>query len=225
MDRYGEPQDRKAARHTLGLPLDKRIYLFLGTIRRYKGLARLVQAFSRAHMPGALLVVAGKIVAGASWAEIRRQADSDTDRFLLLPGMIPDRRVATFLGAADFVVLPYRKVHMSGTSVLAISYGRPVIAPRMGLIPEYLPEGGRILYDPDDPSGLQRALEHSLHVDAEAMGAEGQRFAVRLSWEEIAERHARFYSLSAQAPDGTFPPDTAGAHRRTKERSREPAPS
>jgi glycosyltransferase involved in cell wall biosynthesis len=133
--------------------------------------------------------------------------------------------MAAFLGAADFVVLPYREVHMSGSCVLAISYGRPVIAPRMGLIPEYLPEGGGILYEPGDPSGLQRALEESLHCDADAMGAEGRRFAAGLAWEGIAEQHARFYSRLLGARAGSARPDGHGTRPRAKERSREPAPS
>ena len=63
-----------------------------------------------------------------------------------------------YLRAADAVVLPYKDVLTSGSAILAMTFGQPVIAPAIGCLPESLGAEGTILYDPSTPDGLERAL-------------------------------------------------------------------
>ncbi|MEZ4597387.1 MAG: glycosyltransferase [Chloroflexota bacterium] len=53
----------------------------------------------------------------------------------LLPGNVPDDRMQVFLRAADVMVLPYRDVLTSGSAILAMTFGLPVVAPRIGCLP------------------------------------------------------------------------------------------
>jgi glycosyltransferase involved in cell wall biosynthesis len=194
IDCYGKRWDQSKAREALGLPEDKRILLFLGTLRRYKGLIGFVEAFSMLKYGDLLLAIAGKVADPDHLDEVRPLMEAEGDRIRLFPGFIPDEQVSCFIGAADFVVLPYDEIHMSGALILALSYGCPVIAPDRGLIREYLPPGTGILFDPQVPSGLVHALEQALTCDGAAMGARGKSFARRLGWEGIARKHARFYA-------------------------------
>lgn len=191
---YGEVRDKRESRVALDLPASVRVYLFLGTLRPYKGVVKLVRAFSQGSFSQALLVVAGKTVDADTALEIKERITARPERFRYLPDFVPDEKMALLLGAADFMVLPYEEVHMSGTLILALSYGVPVIAPDMGLIREYLPEDAGMLYDPADPDGLEKALIESLEKDARAMGRRGREWASGLNWEKIAEEHVTFYS-------------------------------
>lgn len=191
---YGEVRDKKESRVALDLPASLRIYLFLGTLRPYKGVVKLVRVFSQGPFSEALLVVAGKMVDADAALETKKWITARPERFQYLPGFVPDEKMATLLGAADFMVLPYEEVHMSGTLILALSYGLPIIAPDRGLIRDYLPEEAGIIYDPADPDGLEGALTESLEKDARAMGRRGRERASTLDWEKIAEEHVKFYS-------------------------------
>ena len=71
-------------------------------------------------------------------------------------GAVPDDRMQVYLRAADAVVLPYRDVLTSGSAILAMTFGQPVIAPAIGCLPESLGSEGTILYDADAPDGLER---------------------------------------------------------------------
>ena len=55
-------------------------------------------------------------------------------------------------------MLPFRDILTSGSAILALSHGRPVIAPAIGCLPETLPADAAILYDPDAPEALGAAL-------------------------------------------------------------------
>ena len=42
---------------------------------------------------------------------------------------VPDGEVQHYLLAADAVVLPFKEILTSGSAMLALSFGRPVVAP------------------------------------------------------------------------------------------------
>ena len=58
-------------------------------------------------------------------------------------GYVPHDDVPLYFAAADVVVLPFRKVTTSGSALLALSLGRPVVAPRLGALRD--PAGERRL--------------------------------------------------------------------------------
>jgi beta-1,4-mannosyltransferase len=85
---------------------------------------------------------------------------------------IPESEVPGLFAAADFLVLPYSLSLTSGAALLSIGFGVPVIAPRLGGIPETLPpENAPLLYDPEDPEGLMRALERAAALSEDAYAA------------------------------------------------------
>ena len=64
---------------------------------------------------------------------------------------------------ADFVVLPYRDATQSGVIAAALGNGRPVIASRVGGIPENIRDGEEgLLVMPGDPAALAAAIERAL---------------------------------------------------------------
>jgi glycosyltransferase involved in cell wall biosynthesis len=87
----------------------------------------------------------------------RRVAQSGLGERVRLLGFRPD--VGRLLTASDIFVLPARHEAFGIVLLEAMSAGVPIVATRTGGIPEIVLEGKTgILAEPDDPSGLARAL-------------------------------------------------------------------
>jgi glycosyltransferase involved in cell wall biosynthesis len=155
--RYPRTLSREAARSELSLREGDFVYLFVGLCKPYKNVHGLIRAFNA--LPGNdVLVIAGKFQDPAYEAAIRTAIDQSPKRILLHAGFIPDEKMQVYLGAANVVVAPYLEVLTSGTAMLALSFGRPVIAPRIGFLKDVVVDGCGVLYDPTAPDGLINAM-------------------------------------------------------------------
>jgi beta-1,4-mannosyltransferase len=185
--RYPNGIPPTAARTRLGLGADDRVFLFFGQVRPYKGIDALIETFAALDAPHARLVIAGAPV-----APVAAPADA---RIQLVLRHVADAEVQVFLNAADLVVLPYRDVLTSGAAMLALSFGRGIVAPRLGCLGELERSGAALLYDATDPRGLATAFAAALDADPALLGERARRFARTISWDTIARRHLAAYGF------------------------------
>lgn len=162
------PVDRADARRALGLAPGDRVALFFGFVRPYKGLEQLIHAVALAarQAPDLRLVVAGEFWLSAE--EFTRQAErlGIADRVQLHDAYVPNEAIGSYFGAADVVVLPYLQATQSGVVTLAAQFGLPVVATRVGGLPEAVIDGGTgLIVPPGDPVALSRALVRVLSDD------------------------------------------------------------
>lgn len=101
---------------------------FVGQVRRYKGVDRLVEAFRAVADTGLRLRVAGRPTSDELAAELRAAAAADP-RISLSLDFLTDAELVAEITAAELVVLPYREMHNSGGALAALSLGRPVLVP------------------------------------------------------------------------------------------------
>lgn len=180
---------RDEARAELDLPQEERIFLYFGMIRSYKDVPGLIKAYDAVE--GATLVVAGNSKDESMANQIRELA-AERDSVSLELDYIPDEKVPLFFGASDFVILPYKHVFNSGSVLLAMSLGRPVVAPELGAIPSLLPEGNVVYKDLE--TGLQRAADLSTS-ESRTVGLRNRRKALSdHDWQDVAERTEQMYS-------------------------------
>jgi glycosyltransferase involved in cell wall biosynthesis len=71
-------------------------------------------------------------------------------------------QVADYLRASDVYVLPTRADNHPLTSLEALASGTPVVASRVGGLPEQVTAETGVLVEPGDPAGLAQALEELL---------------------------------------------------------------
>ncbi|MQA32809.1 glycosyltransferase [Modestobacter roseus] len=101
---------------------------FVGQVRRYKGVDRLVEAFRSVEDATLRLRIAGRPTSGELADELRAGAAADP-RISLSLDFLPDAELVAEISAAELVVLPYREMHNSGGALAALSLGRPVLVP------------------------------------------------------------------------------------------------
>lgn len=193
---YGEPVQREEARRRLGMPEEATVLLFIGAVRAYKGIDELLAAFGGLADPQSRLVVAGKPHSAELAADLEAAATADP-RIILRLGFVPDAEIAVLLGAADAVVTPFRSVLTSGSVILAMSYGRALVAPALGCIPEVVDAAGAVLYEANGPGSLAAALARATRSDLAAMGRHNLEAAQALDWASIAAATKELYMDAA----------------------------
>lgn len=153
--------DRGEARRRLGLGEDEFAVLFIGLCKPYKNLESLIRAVEQLP-PRAVLVIAGKFQDPDYEAKIRAQIGASRARIVFRPGFVPDDEIQLYLKSCDVVALPYLEILTSGGAMLALTFGRPVVAPALGFLKDTItPECG-VLYDRADRDGLSNALRKAM---------------------------------------------------------------
>ncbi len=134
--------------------------LFFGLVRKYKGVDLLIRAL--AELPGVTLTIAGEM-----WGKQQESLElliaelKLGTRVKLLPGYVAAENISGLFQAADALVMPYRSGTASQTSELAFAHGVPVIATKVGSMPQQIRDGvDGLLCDPDDIAGLAASIKH-----------------------------------------------------------------
>ena len=188
---YPNQIPKAKARHQLGLPHNAFVYLFLGLLRPYKGLEGLVRAFIKLDNPEARLLVVGKVFGVNNFESKLRDLSRTDSRIILLPKFVPDEAIQVYLNACDIFVLPYKNITTSGAAALALSFGRPVIAPSIASFPEVvIPESG-VLYDTSQPNALTSALLKA--ITRSYSESKIFSYARQFDWEKLGPKLADLY--------------------------------
>jgi glycosyltransferase involved in cell wall biosynthesis len=187
-----------------GVGGEPRRFLFFGRVQEYKGVDDLLAAF--VAMPddvAAHLTVAGQCDDSRLRSRLRTLAQSGAARIELRLEYVPQEEVTQLLAAADVVVLPFRQVTTSGSAMLALSHGRPLIVPDLPGLAN-LPDEAVLRYHGGVPA-LNAALARLAGADGEilsAMSAAASGYASRTTWQEIAERtKSEMLSVLGEAPE------------------------
>jgi beta-1,4-mannosyltransferase len=197
IETYPNSISREQARKILGIPEVKNVFLFLGAVRPYKGVEKLVRVFGKLEQEDLKLLVVGKMWDKDLENQLNHLAAQD-DRIEIFPDYVPDKDLQIYFNAADAVVLPYSDVLSSGSAVLAMSFGRAVIAPRIGCLSEVVTEDSGILYDESELEGLFEALKESLQVNLDKLGSGAYSRAREFTWMQMVDRTLQAYGRKGQ---------------------------
>jgi glycosyltransferase involved in cell wall biosynthesis len=190
---YPDHVSRREARDRLGIAADAVVYLHFGSIRSYKGLDTLLDAYRRIRVKGKLLVVAGHYTgAGGLKGKLGTLKLKCIDWFdrkaRLHLKMVDDQDVQLYLRAADAVVLSHSRGLNSGVAVLGMTFGKTVIGPDIGCIGHVLRQGQNLIYPVNDVVALARAMERVPEIDAAEVEAANLKAAAEWDWKGIAGR-------------------------------------
>jgi len=182
------PRDPCCARRAAGLPDNGLIVLFVGLLDKDKGLRELCAAFEAIQRARPLpspvhLVLVGE---GAMGRELAAQAARHVagPGQMILAGPRSLAEVARYLGASDVLALPSYHEGTPNVVLEALAAGRPVVATRVGGIPDVITHGATGLLIPaKDVAALTDALVEAL---SRPWDPELLRASAPPSWAESA---------------------------------------
>jgi glycosyltransferase involved in cell wall biosynthesis len=182
------------ARREFWIPLSAPLIGTVANFRREKGHRYLLEAFGKvreAHPDTRLLLVGQGPLEGETR---RRAADQGLDGSVIFAGYRDDalRILPTF----DVFVLPSQHEGLSIALLEAMALGRPIVATRVGGVPEVVEDGVTgFLVPPRDPAALAAAIVTLLESPAlrERMGEAARRRATHFDIRSSVRRVEQVY--------------------------------
>lgn len=176
-DHFGKQLDRAEACAKLGIDPSKKIILFFGFIRDYKGLDILLDA-TASLSDDYCVVVAGEVYGSFEKYEQQIIKLGIQNKLKLFNHYIGDQEVPLYFSAADVCVLPYKSATQSGITSIAMHFNLPIIATDTGGLKELVQheKTGLIVDQPDAvllsesikryfDEGMKQAFAQNLEVE------------------------------------------------------------
>lgn len=178
------------------LPLDPPSLLCAGRLVPEKGfdLALSALALLRGRWPRLRLVIAG---AGPARGDLERLSEQlGLTAAVDFTGWVPAAQMPSLMDAATVVLIPSRAEGFGLIALEAAAMARPVVATRVGGLPEVVADGETgVLADPDE-CALARAVSSVLEdpLGAACMGEAARRRATeRFSWDACVSAYEALY--------------------------------
>lgn len=193
------------AKNKLGIKSTRKVILFFGLIKRYKGLQYLLEAFLmvKSQIKDAFLVVAGRI-GGKDEANHILNYRKKYEKLGIIEDTlfenryIPFEDVSIYFAASDVVVLPYVKVYQSGVLMLAYNFSKPVVVTDTGGLSEVVEDQKNGYIVPiRNPSKLSESISKILQNEklSERMGKYSKHLSLtKYSWATIAKQTIAVYT-------------------------------
>ena len=188
---------KDVARFNVDIPMERRVLLCFGNIRRYKGIDDLLRAFQLVleHEPKAYLLIVGQ--AWVSWDRYQsliRELKLQHDVKAVLE-YVPMSRVKYYFSSADLVVLPYKRFDaQSGVGNIALAFGLPLVVTDVGGLSD-LVKDRRAIVEPGDFGGLANAITTILidHDLEKKLSNDAKALSKQYSWGAFCQKTIASY--------------------------------
>lgn len=175
---------------------DESIILFFGILQPSKGLPDLLRAFALVYQQNkkTRLIIAGFPSKVINVSELKKLASNlaISDVVTFDTRYIPIEEVGPLMELASVVVYPYRNSTQSASLQVAYTFGRPVVATRVGGLTEVVKDGrSGFLVPPESPNDLAEAVLKIINNPkmAKEMGDYARYLSeTHYSWKSIATK-------------------------------------
>jgi glycosyltransferase involved in cell wall biosynthesis len=177
------PRARGALRAQHGMGDQHKLMVYVGRLIEAKGLRELLDAFEQLSKRDPLLRLT-LIGEGLMHDEIQAQVQQRglSQQVILTGGLLP-QQVAEWMSNAELVVLPSWSEGYPNVLVEALACGCPVVATRVGGIPEIIDDRNGLLVPARDTAALAEGLDKALSQpwDRAAISQ-----AMTRTWDDVA---------------------------------------
>ena len=168
----------------------KKVLLFFGLIRKYKGLDILINAMEKINteLEDYTLLIVGECYENKDkYTDLIKKAGI-TDNVQCHYSFVPDNEVGKYFSAADVVVLPYKTASQSGIVQIAYHFDTPVIVSNVGGLPEIVDEGKTGYCVEPSPNSFAKAIKAFYEKDnISEMNSKISDYKSRFSWDNIVK--------------------------------------
>lgn len=190
---YKNTLNRHEAREILGFNEEDEVILFSGLIRKYKGVATLIECFRLLlrERKNLKLLLIGSIVEDPFSELSEPLSASELDSITLSRRFVDDDELQVYFNAADVAVYPYEKILTSGSVLLSLSFGVPVVAPRVAMVEKLIshPSYGALVNDAKDVGEIAGAVAEVLDARNNGISFSGNKdfrqFVSTWKWKDF----------------------------------------
>lgn len=198
LDRF-KPMDAARARASLAIANEPSI-VFIGRLEEEKAVSVLVDAANLLKQQGRhfRIYLVGD---GPDRNMLMEQANAaGLNEIITFVGTQPHEAIPVWLAAADVFCLPSKREGCPNVVLEALASGRPVVASKVGGIPELVNDSNGILVTPENAAALAKGL-------AEALERKWDHAAIRnamqdSSWSSCASQYVEAYENVLQRTQG-----------------------
>lgn len=175
----------------LGIAPGKKLLLFFGFVREYKGLKHIINAMPKItdFDQNIQLLIVGEFGNDKEEYMSLIKNNNIEANTTVVSGYVPDKEIEKYFAASDIVVLPYESATQSGIVQIAYGFDKPVIATRVGGLPDVVIDGKTgFLVEPKDPDALADAVIRYFRENKEDEFSENvKNEAYKYSWDRMNE--------------------------------------
>jgi glycosyltransferase involved in cell wall biosynthesis len=184
-----EQYSKEQAKRILGFP-DKKIILFFGYIKPYKGIDLLIRSFPfiKEEYPGTVLIILGEVYGTKEKYYSLIEETGFREDILLEDKYIPSAEVELYFKGADVLVLPYRQATQSGVVQTAYVMDLGVVVTPVGGLPEMVvKEKTGVVADSVSEKGIASAIIHYFELDQELIRQNISELQKEYSWNSFVD--------------------------------------
>ncbi|HEY0220756.1 MAG TPA: glycosyltransferase family 4 protein [Candidatus Paceibacterota bacterium] len=200
VERFNVSISKEEARKELGIPGDKKIIMYTGSLFDWKGVDSLIRSIK--HLPEDTLIY----LVGATNRDIlvcKENIEEANDSRVVFVEFQSYLKIPTWDRAADILVLPNtgkQKVSLYYTSPMKLfdymASGKPIVATSIPSILEILNKENSLLVEPDSPEDLARGITLVLNDDdlGKKLGNNSLLDSKKYTWLERARKITNFFN-------------------------------
>jgi len=188
--------DKNHCRQQLSIHTNMPVILYVGRLSAEKNIKTLIRA-------GALVINSGNPVElylvgdGPLEGTLKELVkDLDIEKYVNFVGKVDHSDVSTWMNASDFFCLPSLREGCPNVILEALGSGVPVIASKVGAIPDVVNNNSGILFTPTDVDELAGSIKKAIERNWSA--AEIASSVDRLSWEHAADQYYEVFKTASR---------------------------
>lgn len=194
------------ARGYLGLPKDKKILLFFGFLREYKGFDYLIKAakiLSKKNDDFLVYVASGIKYASKDLIESNLKLIQKLklqDRFILNLNYLDTVDIEVVFKASDLVILPYTHASQSGVMMMSFGFKKPVIITETFHDREWVNHKAGLVAKTSNAESLAEKITKLINDDdkLKSYGEFGYQYAsTHFNWKDIAKKYYQAFRKTA----------------------------
>ena len=196
MQLYENNISKSKARDTLLIPKDTFVFSYFGLIKKYKGIDKLIKSFISIleYNKNITLLIAGKCddkEIANYLGNIQKKYNKSIYTYIKF---IPDENVQLYFNAADIMVFPFNKITTSSSTILASSFGKAFIYPKLGNLID-LPQDLGFSYFPTEIDGLKNCMLNAINPKTKLnkINKNNLVYAKAHSWGMISKETVNLY--------------------------------
>ena len=184
-------------REQLGLHQDETYLLYVGRLSHEKGLDVLIEALASLKYQQKLNC---RVLLGGA-GELKESLMQQVDHHQLQAnveflGKLSHQQVAEYMASSDGFCLASRREGLPNVILEAMAAGLPVVASRVGGVPELIDEKSGIMVSPEDPQALAKGIDELLNSSwDEKCIADNVR---QRSWQSVAQQYYDCFKCAIQ---------------------------